>query len=384
MDIPSIEKEEREAMLPSRVSTGKSHLAKRNELVLILVIVLSAFGFRIFNLNALSHIGRSEKGLNKCAWKTLQNHVSLLDVPPIARGEFLHRQSTLAAALDDAGVDAFIAEPSASSSYYANISTTYHLSERPFLMLLDKKGQFSYLAPKFELGRIAGLDMVYQDKKVIEWREEESPYEVLKRDTGYNKIMLDEHARFMIASGLQAAGVEVLPTSKVIQSLRAVKSDAELAILRGINEFTLQLVRSLQKCIKVGMTQETILSTASALFTRAGAGKGFWAVALFGEQAANPHGGELGKTLSDGEFVLIDIGSDLHGYGADVTRTILPSKSKVSKELMEVWYIVHAAQSAAIERMQVNETCSAVDGASRDVIIDAGFGEFFTHRLGHG
>ena len=251
-------------------------------------------------------------------------------------------------------------------------------------MILSKTGQFSYLAPKFELGRIAGLSMVFKDKKVIEWKEEESPYSVLKRETGYQKVMLDEHARFMISSGLREAGVDVVSMSRAIQSLRAVKSEAELALLKGINGFTLQLVRSLQKCIRIGMSQDTIRSAAYGLFTRAGAGEGFWAIVLFGEQAASPHGGCSGKPLSDGEFVLIDIGSSLREYGSDVTRTILPSKSKVGKEMMDVWNTVHAAQSAAIELMKVNETCSVVDAASRTVIEDAGFGEFFTHRLGHG
>ncbi|KAF8855155.1 Creatinase/aminopeptidase [Acephala macrosclerotiorum] len=318
------------------------------------------------------------------AWKILKEHVHLLDVPSITRDEFLKRQSKLAAALSEAGVDAFIAEPSASSSYYANISGSFELSERPFLMILDRDGQFSYLVPKFELGRVAGLDMVFEEKKVIEWKEEESPYEVLKRETSYRKVMLDEHVRFMIAAGIQATGVEIVPMSDTIQSLRSVKTEAELAILRGINMFTLQLIRSLQKTIKIGMTQEAIFNAASTLFSKAGVGKGYWAIVLFGEQAASPHGGTSGKTLKDGEFVLIDIGSKLHDYGSDVTRTILSSESKVSKELMYVWKTVQAAQAAAVEHMNANETCSVVDAASRKVITDASFGEFYTHRLGHG
>lgn len=355
---------------------------------LVLISVYSAFlgaaTFGILFVIKAVFPSYSAKTLEKCAWDTLHHHVTLLDVSPITRQEFLDRQSILAAALDEAGVDAFIAEPSASSSYYANISASYDLSERPFLVILDKTGQFSYLAPKFELGRIAGLDMVFGNKKVIEWAEEESPYDVLKRETTYKKVMLDEHVRFMIAAGVQATGIEVVPMSQDIQSLRAVKTKAELAILRGINEFTLELVRSLQKCIKIGMTQETIDTAASNLFSRAGIGRGYWAIVLFGEQAASPHGGSSGKKLVDGEFVLVDIGSKLHDYGSDVTRTILPSKSRVSKELMGIWKTVHASQGAAIELMRINETCSVVDAASRKVITDAGYGEFFTHRLGHG
>lgn len=326
----------------------------------------------------------SAASLETCAWAHLEPHADLLDVPPITRDEFLTRQATLASALRDAGVDAFIAEPSASSTYYANISDTYSLSERPFLMILGADAQFSYLVPRFEAGRISGLDMVYRDKKVVEWREEEDPYEVLAAATGFRKIMLDEHVRFMIAAGLQRAGVEVVPMSDAVQSLRAVKTDAEIAILRGINAFTLELVASLQRCIRIGMTQEAVLAAGDALFARAGVGRGVWALVLFGDQAANPHGGKLGKTLEEGEFVLIDIGSKLHGYSSDVTRTILPPGAEVSDELLGIWETVHAAQAAGLGLMHPNETCSKVDAASREPISAAGYSEYYTHRLGHG
>jgi Xaa-Pro aminopeptidase len=312
----------------------------------------------------------SDGDIEVCAWSTLHNHVSLLDVPPISRSEFLSRQATLASALKEDGVDAYITEPSPSSLYYFNISTSYSLSERPFLAILSSTGSFSYLAPKFELGRIAGLDMVYREKSVIEWKEEESPYSVLKREFGSAssvKVMVDEHARFFIVSGLQAANFTVLPVTPAVASIRAVKSSPELQILRGINEFTVEAVRSLQPCIQVGMTQETLFSAASSIFKRAGVGLAFWAIVLFGEQAANPHGGSKGKSLGDGEFVLIDIGSVLHGYGSDVTRTILPAKGRVSQEMMDVWELVHNAQSAAVELMKNGTPCSTVDAASRFV-----------------
>lgn len=326
----------------------------------------------------------SASSLETCAWHHLERYTDLLDVAPISRDDYLSRQKTLASALQDAGVDAFIAEPSASSTYYANISSSYHLSERPFLMILDKDAEFSYLVPKFEAGRIAALDMVAGDRTSIEWREEESPYTVLAEATRFSKIMLDEHARFMIAAGLQDAGVEVVPMSQTVQALRAVKTGAEIAILRGVNSFTLELVGALQKCIQVGVAQETVVTAAHALFTRAGVGEGFWAIVLFGDQAAYPHGGKTGKTLEEGEFVLIDIGSTLHEYSSDVTRTILPEGGRVSEELMGIWKTVHAAQTAGFHLMQPNETCSVVDAASRKPVAEAGYADFYTHRLGHG
>lgn len=369
--------------------TGKKTATYRMAAVffkLALCITVAQFFFTCVDLmvGESRSPGTSAIELEKCAWNLLGPQTALLAVDPIESSEFLERQARLAGALKDAGVDAFIAEPSASTAYYANISYTFELSERPFLMILDKDGQFSYLVPKFEAGRIGGLDMVYKDKKVIVWSEEESPYEVLARETGFSKIMIDEHTRYMIAAGLQNAGVEVAPMSETVQSLRAVKTEAEIAILQGINSFTLQLVRSLQPCLSLDTTQETVTSVAHNLFSHAGVGEGFWAIVLFGDQAAYPHGGKHGKTLSDGEFVLIDIGSKLHGYGSDVTRTILPNGATVSAELSAIWHTVHAAQSAGFNHMWANETCSDVDAASRDVVKKAGFAPYYTHRLGHG
>lgn len=353
--------------------------------VLLVALALSlcclAFSAVSRRPDSLDH---SAHDLTVCAWKSLHHHTLLLDVQPITHGEFIQRQTDLAQAISEAGVDAFIAEPSASSAYYANVSSAYELSERPFLIIIDAQGRFSYLAPKFELGRISGLSMAYKEKTVFEWTEEESPYAVLRNETGFGKVILDEHARYMIGTGLTEAGIEVVSAPFKIQSLRAVKSAAEIDILKGVNRFTLELVRSLQKCIKVGMSQELITSAALNLFTYAGIGDGFWAIVLFGEQAAKPHGGDTGRVLRDGEFVLIDIGSSLHGYGSDVTRTVLPQHAQVSNALLDIWHIVKDAQSAAIDLMLPETTCSSADFAARQLIRDRGYGPYFTHRLGHG
>ncbi|KAI1323865.1 Creatinase/aminopeptidase [Xylariaceae sp. FL0255] len=331
--------------------------------------------------------------LETCAWQALEQHVSLLDVPPIKRADFITRQGVLASALRAEGVDAFIAEPSASSEYYANISAQFHFSERPFAMILDNEGRFSYLVPQFETGRLnaESQHMVFDgdaDAAAIPWAEEKDPYAVLlesgRLGSGKIKIMIDEHARHMIAAGLEAVGVDVVPMSLDVKQLRAVKTDSEIAILRGINSFTRQLVRALQGCIHVGLKQEDLVAAGQALYTRAGVGEGYWAIALFGSQAAFPHGGKSGAILQDGEFVLIDIGSSLHGYKADVTRTILPSGVTVSDELMGIWQTVRLSQAAGFEKMYPNETCRDADAASRVPVAELGYAPYYTHRLGHG
>jgi Xaa-Pro aminopeptidase len=331
--------------------------------------------------------------LQSCAWEKLKPHIALLDVPPIPRSEFLSRQKTLAKKLRKEKVDFHLTEPSASSTYYFNISTSYGLSERPFLSILSSSGEFSYLAPRFELGRISGLEMVTgkEGKKVIEWREEEDPFAVLGKELGVEKeigkrkrVVVDDQVRFFIIAGLEKAGFDIFPVSQSIASIRSVKTAAELKILRGINEFTVEVIRSLQPCITVGMSQEEIFNAAKALFTNPGLGSAFWAIVLFGSQAATPHGGSYGQHLAAGDFILIDIGSTLHGYGSDVTRTILPHSSTPSSQLLDFWNLVLASQTAALAHMTPNTTCAAADAASREIYQERGYEEFYTHRLGHG
>ncbi|KAG9242146.1 peptidase M24, structural domain-containing protein [Calycina marina] len=360
---------------------------QRSRTVAAIILARTLFAFFLFWLVFQYILPSTPKTLTEKARVELKSHVLFEEgVPKISRKEFLGRQKKLATVLSKAGVDAFIAEPSPSTAYYTNVSSDFDLSERPFLIIITATGEFAYLAPKFELGRIATLQMVSDKTKVIEWQEEESPFGVLKKEMGFKSVMLDEHARFFIASGLKKTGMEVVDMSREVQGLRAVKSHDEVMILRAVNEFTLHVVQALAKHISVGDTAADIMQAARTLFNLGGTevGDGVWAIILFGEEAANPHGGANGRKLREGEFVLIDIGTSLWGYGSDVTRTFVPQGSKVSEELLGVWWTVYAAQTAAIMLMRNNKTCSVVDGASRKVIANSGFGEFYTHRLGHG
>ncbi|CCG83738.1 protein of unknown function [Taphrina deformans PYCC 5710] len=315
----------------------------------------------------------------------MKNHTSL-SVPAIPRAEFLERQSKLCHVLQDENIDALIAEPSATTLYYANISS-YELSERPFLILFTKDCGMTYLAPKFEVGRIKGMAAVSDSLEIVEWAETDSPYLTLLNQTKLHNVMVDDATRYMIINGLTSVGMKVRPMSATVRAIRAAKSDNEVRILEAINKFTVDVIRAIQKELTIGTPRKELESALKSLFVRAGVGEGFWAIVLYGPQAASPHGGNIDgglEKLKGGEFVLIDIGSTLHGYGSDVTRTILPDSSVVSQELWDKWTLVHDSQSAAISNMYENKTCSSVDEASRSTIRAAGWGRYYTHRLGHG
>jgi Xaa-Pro dipeptidase len=104
----------------------------------------------------------------------------------------------------------------------------------------------------------------------------------------------------------------------------------------------------------------------------------------FGPSSALPHGGPSAGQLRRETVVLIDAGSRVEGYTSDITRTIWFGDAP-SEEFKKVYNTVHDAQTAAIETGRPFQTqCQELDRAARKVITDAGYGQFFTHRLGHG
>jgi Xaa-Pro dipeptidase len=105
-------------------------------------------------------------------------------------------------------------------------------------------------------------------------------------------------------------------------------------------------------------------------------------VVQFGPSSALPHGASTSRTLASGEAVLIDAWDKPEGYYYDITRSTFFGNP--TPEYRKVWEIVLDAQGAAIEKAAPGVPCFEVDAAARRVIEKAGYGEFFTHRLGHG
>jgi len=102
----------------------------------------------------------------------------------------------------------------------------------------------------------------------------------------------------------------------------------------------------------------------------------------FGPDSAFPHGGPADRKLQKGDTVLIDAGCRVRGYSSDITRTV--SFGDPSDELRKVYGIVDKAQMAGINALKAGAIPEEVDRTARKVIEDAGYGQYFTHRLGHG
>jgi len=318
-------------------------------------------------------------------WAALDGFCDGID-PPDDRERQQHRQQ-LQKVLFDTGHDALVVEPGATLQYLGGVR--WGRSERPFLLVVPRDGDPWWVVPAFE-ERKAREQL--GEARVRVWQEHEDPYarvdEVL-REQGLTEraVAVDEQLRHFVVQGLRDAMGEgrVVDGSALVQAQRMRKRPAELGRLRRANEATKAALRLVAaEGIRPGMRQSELAVAIRAAQLRAGL-TDVWVLALFGPNAAFPHGTAQDRALAEDDLVLVDTGGSLHGYRSDITRTWAPGT--VAPRAQQAWSVVASAQRAALDRIRPGVTCGEVDAAARAVIESAGFGsdyERFTHRLGHG
>jgi Xaa-Pro dipeptidase len=177
--------------------------------------------------------------------------------------------------------------------------------------------------------------------------------------------------------------VELVPTTDVVEPLRAVKDDDERAAIRAAQAITDAAFEAILDRFSIGVTEQRIARQLETLMMDGGAdGLAFDSIVAFGENAAEPHHEPTHRMLEEGDIIKLDFGALAAGYHADMTRTV--AFGSPSAELRKVHDIVRASQRAGIEAVRAGVTGADVDAVSRQVIEDAGYGDAFVHSLGHG
>jgi Xaa-Pro dipeptidase len=145
-------------------------------------------------------------------------------------------------------------------------------------------------------------------------------------------------------------------------------------------EATCDVYRAVFSSLKEGITQGEISKLVEAGFAKMGL-RGD-ALVLTGASAALPHGTIKPQSLREGDVILMDGGCKVEGYSSDVTRTGVLGEPP--EKVQRIYEIVRKAQDAALDAARKDRLSGTVDDAARGVITSAGYGRFFTHRLGHG
>ena len=169
----------------------------------------------------------------------------------------------------------------------------------------------------------------------------------------------------------------------LLVEMRLRKDAAELAIMKQAAEIADRAVEAGIRAIEVGKTEAELVAVVEAAMKELGAtGPSFKTMVLAGEKSALPHGVPGDRKIQPGDFVLFDLGAIYQGYCSDITRTVVVGEP--SDEQVAIYEAVLSANLAGIAATHPGLPAKVVDRAARETIEAFGFGEFFTHRVGHG
>ena len=189
-------------------------------------------------------------------------------------------------------------------------------------------------------------------------------------------------ARFLLPLMEKNAATGYVNASLAVDRARGVKDEQEKELMRKASQLNDEALAALKPYIRAGVTEIELAEKLKQIYTGLGAdGLSFEPLVAFGANAASGHHYPDATALKSGDCVLIDAGCTYGGYCSDMTRTYF--YQSVTPRQREVYETVLRANEAAIAAVRPGVVLSSLDGIARDVITDAGFGPYFTHRLGH-
>ena len=313
-----------------------------------------------------------------------------LDVLPISVKEREARVAKAQSLLAKNKMEALLLDCGTALKYFTGIS--WGSSERTMVAIIPAKGGVKYICPGFEEARLR--EQITIGNEVYAWQEDENPYLVIAgilKDAGIvaGNIAIEERVRFFIVDGIKKASphLNFVSGDAVTIPCRMIKSAAELVLLQKASDITVAAIKAGISQLKEGMSPGDLSAIINAAHGQMD-GDADFALCLFGEASAFPHGTTKPATLKKGDIVLMDCGCRVHGYCSDITRTVVFG-AVPTKRQQQIWNLEKQAQAAGFAAAKIGAACQDVDAAARGVITAAGFGPGYKlpglpHRTGHG
>ncbi|MGV1791294.1 M24 family metallopeptidase [Rhizobium sp. A37_96] len=307
-------------------------------------------------------------------------------VPRITEEERLQRLSRLRQLLDAQGLAGLLLGPTESLRYFTGL--IWHASERFLGALVTPNGLY-YIVPGFERSRVETLP--HLPAEILEWQEEESSAALIARVLGKSGVLaLDDNMPLYFYNALATElGAEKLANGgPVINSLRRIKSPAEIALIQYAMNLTLDVHRQAHALLKPGIRASEVVEFIDRRHREAGAhGGSTFCIVSFGEATSLPHGANGDQTLGEDDVILVDTGTRIDGYHSDLTRTYKLKSGDSAFE--DAWAIEREAQQAVFDAAKLGAACSSLDDAARAVLVKHSLGPDYKlpglpHRAGHG
>jgi len=270
--------------------------------------------------------------------------------------------------------------------YFTDLS--FHLSERPVLVLFPIDDAPAIIVPTFEAVKVedSSIEMnvfSYTDEEgyTAAFQEACDRLRLAKRTIGAEAFRM----RMVEVKLLEqyAPGCNILPAEEALAQLRMHKDQFELEQMRRAIDITEKALRDTMSQVEVGWTEREVAALLKTkMFQRGGEGMAFSPIVVAGPNAALPHATPGDRPIQPGETIVVDCGAILGGYAADITRTF--AFGELGPDMAHIYEVVRAANAAGRAQAGPRTPAEEVDRAARKVIEEAGYGEYFKHRTGHG
>lgn len=180
--------------------------------------------------------------------------------------------------------------------------------------------------------------------------------------------------------------IKISPSQKlenIINNMRSAKVLNEIECIKTAQQIAEEAFEHILTFIKPGVTEKRIaLELDFHMLSHGAEALSFETIAVTGKKTSMPHGVPDDTVVENGDFVTMDFGAVYKGYHSDMTRTI--AVGSISEEQEEIYNIVLKAQETALSVLKKDLPCSDADKAARDIIANAGYGDYFGHGTGHG
>ena len=298
---------------------------------------------------------------------------------------FARRRAKVQEHLKEAGLAALIVVPGANLHYLTGVRMG--LSERVTAMVLPAEGEPRFVVPGFEAERVRRQSQI---AGLFSYADEEGPGGAAARAieglsiagqrvaADYRSVRLLESELFKGASG----DFVIADAAPLLASLRARKDEAELVALEKAAALVEKAIDVVRRMVAPGVREDEIGAAVDKVIREAGPEAVGGSMIVSGERTAIPHATTTNKEIASGDLVWADIVISYQGYYGDITRTFVAGLP--DRELAEVYRVVHDAQQAARRAARPGITGAQLDAVARDYIAAKGYGQYFTHRTGHG
>lgn len=284
--------------------------------------------------------------------------------------------------MNAAGVDALLLGPGADLRYFTGYEALP--LERLTLLVARADGTNVLVVPELERPRAEAAPLP-DGVEIVSFGETDDPYAlVARRLDKVKRLGVGDRLWSMFLLNLQAAIPHAgwVSATRVTRQLRMRKAPDEIDALRRAGQAIDRVHQQVADLLRPGRTEAEVGRDIADLIVSEGHSVVNFVIVGSGPNGASPHHETAERVINDGDAVVVDIGGTLDSYCSDCTRNYVVGEPPSG--YAEAHTALEAAQKAACDAVRPGVTAESIDAAARDLLTEAGFGEYFVHRTGHG